>query len=108
MPDVHHGISDSSASRSATPPSAGPNNRPRIKPADLCVGCIVWLPQKDGQNGSILCSRENCCGGDELEDRGYNHPVVVLRIQQRSGSRTCGDLTCSVAPVSTNYHPYRV
>ncbi|KAF8855501.1 hypothetical protein BDZ45DRAFT_502496 [Acephala macrosclerotiorum] len=81
-------------------PNNGQNSRPRVDPKDLCIGCTVWLPPKLEHNSSITCNKENCCGR-ELEDGGYDHPVVVMKIRQREGSYTRGDVICTIACVTT-------
>lgn len=86
--------------RIAPPPAAGNNDRSDINVSDLCVGCIIWLPSKDSLHDNIKCDKDQCCGGGDLGEGGYNHPVIVLRIKQRPGSRVSGDLICSVACVS--------
>lgn len=74
------------------------DSRPRIDPKDLCIGCIVWLPPGSGYQIRVACDRENCCD-EKLDDAGYDHPVVVVKIRQREGSYTPGDVVCSVACV---------
>jgi hypothetical protein len=79
-------------------------NTPAIISGDVCVGCIVWLPPKASYgNPPVLCNRLCCCGQAALEDRGYDHPVVVLKIRQRVNSSTIGDLVCTVACVGSVY-----
>jgi hypothetical protein len=70
-----------------------------VKMGDICVGCIVWLPPRKSENPAIECSKSGCCGNEELNDAGYNHPVVVLKIRQRKNSNVRGDLVCTVACV---------
>ena len=77
----------------------GHSDRLHIESGELCAGCIVWLPHKVLSAGSIRCSKANCCG-KELDDAGYEHPVVVLSIKHREGSYILGDLICTVATVS--------
>lgn len=64
----------------------------------MCAGCIVWLPSKVLFAESIKCNKQNC-SGEELDDDGYEHPVVVLGVKQKEGSRVPGDLICTVALV---------
>ncbi|PMD43867.1 hypothetical protein L207DRAFT_562965 [Hyaloscypha variabilis F] len=70
---------------------------PALIPGDVCVGCIVWLPPKLPHEEDVSCNRHGCCCGTFLKARGYNHPVIVLKIQQRANSRIPGDLICTVA-----------
>lgn len=64
----------------------GSGSRPRLKVEEICVGCIVWLPPKVESDESIKCIRDgSCCGGGiELDGAGYNHPVVILQVQNAS------------------------
>ena len=71
-----------------------------LRPGDICVGYIVWLPIKENQGPSIKCRKDGCCGNEELKDEGYNHPVVVLKIKQKNRSKVCGDLVLNIAIVS--------
>ena len=92
MPSAYHVLQG--------PPTSPTDQRsPPLRPGDVCVGCIVWLPPKRSQEGPILCNRHGCCGGAALKDKGYNHPVVVLRIQQAANSRKQGDLIFTIACV---------
>jgi hypothetical protein len=92
--------------RASSAPVAPPNNghgqndRPHVGAGEVCVGCIVWLPHKVPSASGIKCNKANCCG-NELEDGGYEHPVVVLSVKQKAGSHVVGDLICTVACVST-------
>ena len=74
-------------------------DKPRVEPGDVCVGCIVWLPPKDTLNSGIQCSCTRCYLPSALEDAGYDHPVVVVKIRQKNGSAIVGDLVCDVACV---------
>jgi len=51
-------------------------------------------------DGSIKCNKQNCCDGG-LDNDAYDHPVVIVNIQQREGSYIRGDLICTVACVTT-------
>jgi len=73
------------------PPSNNQNQRSRIKVQHLKVGCIVWLPSREDDDESIKCIRELCCSNQELQDGGYNHPVVVLQVSRNY----FGDVVCS-------------
>ncbi|KAH8685459.1 hypothetical protein BGZ60DRAFT_395218 [Tricladium varicosporioides] len=75
--------------------------RPRVQPVDLCTGCIVWLPKKEPDRDEIYCNCGWCEYPFELNEDGYNHPVVVLRIKQRKGSSIPGDVLCDVACITT-------
>ncbi|KAH6662055.1 hypothetical protein B0J14DRAFT_707881 [Halenospora varia] len=106
---VPRAIHEHAGPRSAPPPGAR-RERLILSARDLCVGCIVWLPERNIQQISIKCDKSICCGQSELGDGGYDHPVVVLSIKQRHGSTTIGDLKCSVACVTsfteTKLHDY--
>src|SRR6187402_1379532 len=100
MPPAIHLLSESSALPGASHSYRQQTDRRPIDPGHLCVGCIVWLPPRNSHHSSVKCDRKGCCDGDELEDPGYDHPVVVLSIRQKTGSVQLGDLVCSVACVS--------
>jgi hypothetical protein len=70
-------------------------DRPVVKITDLCVGGIVWLPVKSELNGGIKCSCTDCGPAIDLEDLGYNHPVLVVRIKLNDNlSETVCDVVC--------------
>ena len=85
---------------SPAPPRNALLERPAVKAGDLCVGCIVWLPARSSEKKNIKCCKKDCCNNTELDDTGYNHPVVVIKIRQRKNSTVRGDLICYVACVS--------
>jgi len=61
----------------------------------LAVGCIVWLPPKEENGKDVVCS----CHGGKLDSQGYDHPVVVLKLQ---GVRENLNVSmCSVACITT-------
>jgi hypothetical protein len=76
--------------------------RPRVKATDLCVGCILWLPTKGDLNGGIKCNCDGCSPSVELDEGGYGHPVLVVRIRQKKGSQTRADLLCDVVCVRSS------
>lgn len=61
------------------------NGRQHIAIKELAPGCIVWLPAKaesDRNNNSMIkCIRLPCCGNEELNVKGYDHPVLILEIK---------------------------
>jgi hypothetical protein len=64
-----------------------------VKAEEVCVGSIV-------NEEEITCVREGHCSDDfKLLDNGYRHPVVILKIWQRSGSTELGDLMLGVSDV---------
>lgn len=65
-----------------------PNDqRPRVRYNHLGEGCIVWLPVKDeDEEGTVACVKEDCCSHGLLDAEGFNHPVVIVRI---NGHGTC-------------------
>ncbi|PVH81861.1 hypothetical protein DL98DRAFT_570956 [Cadophora sp. DSE1049] len=102
MPPVFQPFGEARGSRSPLQPPPVQTDRPTLSPGDVCVGCIVWLPSKDGTRPSIRCINDDCCGKEELDDGGHNHPVVVLKIKQKKDSAVVGDLvtTFSDTPLS--------
>ncbi|KAF7954608.1 hypothetical protein EAE96_005727 [Botrytis aclada] len=72
---------------------SGGGIRPDLRKNDICIGCIVWLPSKLESDGDLVCNRgKPCCNGTCLNDEGYNHPVVILKLE--------GDI-CSVAMMTS-------
>ncbi|QSZ36277.1 hypothetical protein DSL72_007403 [Monilinia vaccinii-corymbosi] len=50
-----------------------------VSARELCVGCILWLPEKVMGGESVKCILSECrCNNSELESDGYKHYVVVL------------------------------
>ncbi|PQE05441.1 hypothetical protein CJF30_00011389 [Rutstroemia sp. NJR-2017a BBW] len=72
------------AASSDTLPSYNQHSlRPKVRIELLGEGCIVWLPDKnENETGKVICIRDSCCFGTELDNEGYNHPVLVLKIKQ--------------------------
>ena len=70
-----------------------------IDAPSLAVGCIVWLPPKEENGKDIVCS----CHGGKLDSQGYDHPVVVLKLQGVQGNLSVS--MCSVACVSWFFCP---
>jgi len=102
MPSQHN-LTPKRSTPSRPPISSPPSSqivRPKVKSGDLCVGCIVWLPPRNLQHEAIKCCKIGCCDREELDDRGYNHPVIIMKIRQRKDSTKKGGLVCSVACVS--------
>ncbi|PQE06263.1 hypothetical protein CJF30_00005215 [Rutstroemia sp. NJR-2017a BBW] len=59
------------------------NPRPKVRIQSIGEGCILWLPARnENESGKIICIRDSCCSGSELDNEGYNHPVLVLKIRQ--------------------------
>ena len=71
------------------------NNRVALRPEDVCVGCIAWLPSYLTVNQVLKCKNT----GEALEETGYDHPVVVLSVEQGVTPNMRGDLTVSIAMV---------
>ena len=85
-----------------TPPSLSNNwnPRPNINAQEFGVGCIVWLPSRGDDDGkNIKCIREFCCSHRELQEGGYNHPVVVVTLS----TNNFGDAVCSIVKVRHLY-----
>lgn len=101
------GKSDSSGS--ATPenddiaiqrkPAMVPKKYP-LRAEHLMPGCIVWLSNYEDGHEPILCVQNHECNDKVKEKDGRNHPVLILRINQRRGSNIFGDVILDVALVS--------
>ena len=73
---------------------------------EICPGCIVWLGFKeDAGPEDIICVREGHCGPEIMKENRYCHPVLVLEVHQRPGSKIEGDLVCLVTDVSVVFLP---
>jgi hypothetical protein len=97
MPVIH---SRHEVGETAIAPSPSCNPRPSIETRHLGVGCIVWLPSiGDDDDKRIKCIKESCCFNRELQDGGYNHPVVVLKVS----TNNFGDVVCSIVKVRYLY-----
>jgi hypothetical protein len=75
------------------------NPRPSLRVQDLAVGCVVWLPCKEDDDKTVKCIRELCCFNRELNEGGFNHPVVVLEVREDCFGHTL----CSIAEVRLLY-----
>jgi hypothetical protein len=99
MPSTYH---RQQAAAGSLPARAQTNHRTAsLRNGDICRGCIVWLPPKSSHDDAVLCNRDGCCGRSALQEGGYDHPVVVLKIRQRENSRLYGDILCTVVCVCT-------
>lgn len=99
MPSTYH---RQQAAAGSLPTRAQTNHRtPSLRTGDICRGCIVWLPPKSSHDDAILCNRDGCCNRSALQEGGYDHPVVVLKIRQKENSSLCGDIVCTVVCVGS-------
>ncbi|KAF7931128.1 uncharacterized protein EAE97_009337 [Botrytis byssoidea] len=102
------GNSDSSGS--ATPendeiaiqrkPAMVPKKYP-LRAEHLMPGCIVWLSNYEDGHEPIVCVQNHECNDKVKEKDGRNHPVMILRINQRRGSNIVGDVILDVALMTT-------
>ncbi|KAF7896522.1 hypothetical protein EAF00_006536 [Botryotinia globosa] len=102
------GRSDSSGS--ATPenddiaiqrkPAMVPKKYP-LRAEHLMPGCIVWLSNYEDGHEPIVCVQNHECNDKVKEKDGRNHPVMILRINQRCGSNIVGDVILDVALMTT-------
>lgn len=62
---------------------------------------MVWVPEKEMVGVDIFCIREgHPCGGEQLNDTGFDHPAVVLGVYKEIGVDGEELLYCTVAQVS--------
>ncbi|TGO67678.1 hypothetical protein BOTNAR_0037g00150 [Botryotinia narcissicola] len=102
--------SNSDSSGSATPenddiaiqrkPAMVPKKYP-LRAEHLMPGCIVWLSNYEDGHEPIICVQNHECNDKVKEKDGRNHPVMVLRINQRRGSNIVGDVILDVALMTT-------
>lgn len=76
-------------------PSSRSKGQAPLNAKDVCVGCILWLPVKTA-NYKV---RQFEDPKEELHENGYDHPIVVLKVMQREGSKRIGDLLICFALV---------
>ncbi|KAF7908087.1 uncharacterized protein EAF01_003842 [Botrytis porri] len=102
--------SSGSSSGSATPeaddiaiqrkPAMSPKKY-HLRAEHLMPGCIVWLSNYEEGHEPILCVQNHECN-DKVKDKdGRNHPVMILRINQRRGSNIVGNVMLDVALMTT-------
>ncbi|KAG9229062.1 hypothetical protein BJ875DRAFT_475893 [Amylocarpus encephaloides] len=75
--------------------------RSRLPANELCVGCIVWLPAKKTHHSDIHCVSESCPTQEALDEGGYDHPDLVVRIWDDSPD-TSGSLICDILCLTTH------
>ncbi|TGO18769.1 hypothetical protein BPAE_0365g00010 [Botrytis paeoniae] len=72
-----------------------------LRAEHLMPGCIVWLSNYQDGHEPIICVQNHECN-DKVKDKdGRNHPVMILRINQRRGSNIVGDVILDVALMTT-------
>jgi hypothetical protein len=69
--------------------------RKRLDPEHICVGGIVWLPRRLPDEERLKCT----VTGASLKDEGYNHPAVVIAIENEATSTDPSDPVVSIAAV---------
>ncbi|TGO63865.1 hypothetical protein BCON_0010g00300 [Botryotinia convoluta] len=72
-----------------------------LRAEHLMPGCIVWLSNYQEGHEPILCVQNHECNDKVKEKDGRNHPVMILRINQRHGSNIVGDVILDVALMTT-------
>jgi hypothetical protein len=87
--------------RPASPPrrNSNPITRGHLSESHLAISSIVFVPSKDPSKKNCACVIPNC-QRRHLDDKGYNHPAVVLDI--RDERSIGGELTALCCIVS---HP---
>jgi hypothetical protein len=85
--------------RSASPPrrNSNPITRGLLLESHLAIGSIIFVLSKDPSKKNCTCVIPNC-QRRHLDDKGYNHPAVVLDIQdERSIGGELTALCCIVS-----------
>ncbi|KAM0138744.1 hypothetical protein ACHAO1_003343 [Botrytis cinerea] len=102
------GISNSSGSPTPGNDDVGIKRKPAmvpkkypLRPEHLMPGCIVWLSNYQDGHEPIICVQNHECNDKVKEKDGRNHPVMILRINQRRGSDVIGDVILDVALMTT-------
>ncbi|KAJ8059567.1 hypothetical protein OCU04_011223 [Sclerotinia nivalis] len=81
-------------------PAMRPKNDP-IHAEDVMHGSIVWLSNHQDWHAPIICVQNHECNDKIKEIDGHNHPVTILRINQRHGSDIIGDVVLDIAIMTT-------
>ncbi|KAA8565603.1 hypothetical protein MFRU_006g01840 [Monilinia fructicola] len=75
---------------------------------ELCVGCILWLPEKVAGGESVKCILPQCrcnnSNNSELDSEGYKHYVVILDVFQTADNKT----QCYVAKLTSQTGKYPI
>jgi hypothetical protein len=66
-----------------------------LKADEVCVGCVVWLPDKIETSHVGLFGQSD----EVLNAEGYYHPAVILGIRPRPASKHISDLEICIALV---------
>jgi hypothetical protein len=69
--------------------NSNPITRGPLPESHFAIGSVVFIPSKEPSEKNCICVIPNC-QRRHLDDRGYNHPAVVLDIQDE---RPIGELT---------------
>ncbi|CAD6445357.1 a1ae2214-67ea-4537-9cfd-911cd8c1bc04 [Sclerotinia trifoliorum] len=72
-----------------------------INAEDVMHGSIVWLSNHQDWHEPIICVQNHECNDKIKEIDGHNHPVTILRINQRHGSDIIGDIVLDIAIMTT-------
>lgn len=100
---IHNATPDNNYITIKRKPAMRPKNDP-IHAEDVMHGSIVWLSKHQGWHEPIICVQNHECNDKVKEIDGHNHPVMILRINQRHGSDIIGDIVLDIAIVSL--HPF--
>lgn len=59
---------------------------------DMAVGNICWLTEQGQIHEDIMCTTKHKCEEVYMRDDAFRHPIVILGMHQRPGSRIPGDV----------------
>jgi len=74
------------------------SGRTALKPDEICVGCVAWLPDLM-ETSYVRPFRQS---DEALQQAGYYHPVVILGIKPQPAPGHLGDLDICFAMVRRN------
>ncbi|EDN95026.1 predicted protein [Sclerotinia sclerotiorum 1980 UF-70] len=97
---IHNATPDNNYITIKRKPAMRPKNDP-IHAEDVMHGSIVWLSKHQGWHEPIICVQNHECNDKVKEIDGHNHPVMILRINQRHGSDIIGDIVLDIAIMTT-------
>ncbi|KAF7861776.1 hypothetical protein EAF04_007659 [Stromatinia cepivora] len=91
-------LPESSASQKQGRGQNKKGSRESVLIEQLCVGCIVWMPEQKEGAESARCLMPQCpCNHSELDENGSEHHLVILNIFKTEK----GEVRCLVGKVTS-------
>src|ERR1700726_3628060 len=73
--------------------------RAPLRAEEVCVGCVVWLPDKYETSHVGIMGRSDVV----LNREGYYHPAIIVAIRRPPTPRHTGDLQICFALVNCDF-----